>query len=108
MGAKDDEVPGEDISTPLDPPTFSPPVEMREEYLNNHKAEIDAMLADARADEWKPVMNVINHVRGTGAMYGFPAMGDAAERLAKAVESGQADSLEYMNEYARIVAATSL
>lgn len=108
MGENDGQKHRESTRIVLDPPTFSPPVEMREEYLNSHKAETDNMLDDARAGEWKPVMSIANHVRGTGAMYGFPAMGDAAESLVKAVENGYADSLDYLNEYVRVVRETTL
>lgn len=87
----------------IEPPTFSPPPEMRKSYLERHKAELDMMLDSAKNGEWKPVVNIGNHVRGTGAMYGFPNMGAAAEELIKAVQNGDANSLEYLEAYARAV-----
>lgn len=87
----------------LDPPTYAPPPEMRAAYLERRKSEIDALLDYARAGDWKPVMVVANHVRGTGAMYGFVAVGNAAEELAKAVQGGDANSLEFMEAYAKAV-----
>ena len=89
----------------LDPPTFSPPPEMRANYLGSRKAEIEDMLDHARNGEWKPVMNIANHVRGTGAMFGFENIGDAAENLVKAVQNGDAKSLEFMVKYAEAVGA---
>ncbi len=92
----------------LDPPTYSPPPEMRGAYLGRRKAELDALMDHARAGEWKPVMTVVNHVRGTGAMYGFFEIGDAAAGVVRAVQNGEANSLTVMEEYARIVADASL
>lgn len=87
----------------IDPPTFSPPKEMRAEYLEKRKNELDAMLFQARGGEWKPVMVIINHVRGTGAMYGFENIGNAAEEVGKAVQNGNAKSFELLERYAVIV-----
>ncbi len=87
----------------LSPPTFSPPPEMRAAYLDRRRREIDSLMDHARAGEWKPVMAAANHVRGTGAMYGFIAIGGAAEELVKAVQNGDAKSLEYMTNYANAV-----
>ncbi len=92
----------------IDPPTFSPPQEMRGAYLGRRKAEIDTLMDHARADEWKPVMTVVNHIRGTGAMYGFDGIGDAAANVVRAVQNGDANSLTVMEEYARIVNDASL
>ena len=87
----------------LDPPTFSPPPEMRAAYLDRRKGELDSLLDHAKEGEWKPVMMVANHVRGTGVMYGFSNIGRAAEELVRAVQQGDANSLEYMNHYAKAV-----
>lgn len=87
----------------LDPPTFSPPKEMRAEYLAERKAELDGMVDSARSGTWKPVMTIANHVRGTGAMYGFPNIGESAEALVKAVQNGYANSLTYLDAYAKAV-----
>lgn len=92
----------------LDPPTFTPPPEMRAAYLDKHKAEVDDLLDDARAGEWKPVMTAMNHVRGTGEMYGFHKIGEAAEAVVKAVQNGDANSLAFMEDYARIVGESSV
>lgn len=83
----------------LDPPTFSPSREMCAEYLAKRKSEVGDMLDSAREGEWKPVMTIANHVRGTGAMYGFPGIGDAAEALVKAVQNGYANSDSYLEAY---------
>lgn len=87
----------------IDPPTFSPPREMRSGYLNQRKSELEEMLVSARAGEWKPVLTIANHVRGTGAMYGFANIGDAAENLVKAVQNGDSKSIEWMEAYADAV-----
>ena len=87
----------------VDPPTFAPPPDMREGYLERRKAELEEMLDNARAGEWKPVVSIANHVRGTGAMYGFLNIGLAAENLVKAVQNGDAKSLQFMEDYARVV-----
>jgi hypothetical protein len=90
----------------LDPPTFSPPPEMRARYLEKRKAELDDLIDHARNGEWKPVMTVAGHVRGTGAMYGFENIGTAAENLVKAVQNGDAKSIEFMEKYAEAVNAS--
>ena len=90
-------------SVALEPPTFSPPREMRADYLEKRKNELDAMLFQARGDEWKPVMVIINHIRGTGAMYGFENIGNAAEEVGKAVQNGDSKSLELLERYAETV-----
>ncbi|MDR1744854.1 MAG: hypothetical protein LBS30_03775 [Planctomycetota bacterium] len=92
----------------LDPPTFSPTPEMRGAYLQRRKGELDALMDHARAGEWKPVMTIVNHIRGTGAMYGFPGIGDAAANVVRAVQNGDTNSLTVMEEYAGIVAGASV
>lgn len=92
----------------LDPPTYTPPPEMRAAYLDKRKAEIDTLMDHARAGEWKHVMTAVNHVRGTGEMYGFDKIGDAAEAVVKAVQNGDASSLTFMEDYARIVGESSV
>ena len=87
----------------IDPPTFSPPPEMRSKYLEERKSELDTLLVSAHAGEWKPVLTVANHIRGTGAMYGFANIGDAAENLVKAVQNGESKSIELMEIYADVV-----
>lgn len=87
----------------IDPPAFSPPREMRVGYLARRKDELELMLDQARAGEWKPVMTIINHVRGTGVMYGFDNMGLAAEEVMKAVQSGEAKSFALLEGYAKAV-----
>lgn len=87
----------------LHPPTFSPPADMRGEYLNRRKSEIEGMFDNARNGEWKPVVAIINHVRGSGVMYGFPNIGAAAEALSRAIQNGDGKSIEYLAEYARMV-----
>lgn len=87
----------------LDPPTFSPPSEMRKSYLNRRLAELDMLLDSARAGDWKPVASMGNHVRGTGAMYGFKNVGDAAEDLTRAIQNGASDCLDYLEKYATAV-----
>ena len=90
----------------LDPPTFSPPPEMRTRYLDSRKAELEDLIDHARNGEWKPVMNTVGHVRGTGAMFGFENIGTAAENLVRAVQNGDAKSLEFMEKYAEAVRAS--
>ena len=87
----------------LDPPTYSPTSELRAKYLQRHKDELESLRDHAEAEEWKPIMTIANHVRGTGAMYGFPDMGEAAENLVKAVQGGEANPMEYLEEYIKSV-----
>lgn len=87
----------------LDPPTFVPPPEMRGGYLARRRAELEAMFDSARAGVWKPVITIANHVRGTGRMYNFAAIGDAAENLAKAIQNGDMKCMEYLETYAKVI-----
>lgn len=87
----------------LDRPTFSPPPDMRGEYLERRKSEIDGMFDNARNGEWKPVLAIANHVRGSGAMYGFPNLGSAAEALSRAIQNGDEKSIDHLAEYAGVV-----
>lgn len=93
----------------LEPPTFSPPREMREEYLAARKNELDVLLFQAQENDWRTVMLTINHVRGSGAMYGFEAAGNAAEEVSKAVQNGDAKlSRAAMEAYADAVRNAAL
>lgn len=92
----------------IDPPAFAPPPKMRREYLEARKSELDALLFQAGGNDWKPVMLVINHVRGSGAMYGFGAVGSAAEEVFRAVQGGDAKSLELLQAYAEAVRGASV
>ncbi len=87
----------------IEPPTFSPPPEMRSGYLEQRKSELDAMLFQAGEGDWKPVMVIVRHVRGSGAMYGFEEIGNAAEIVRLAVQAGDANSLELLRRYADAV-----
>ncbi len=87
----------------IDPPTFTPPQEMRSGYLQRRREELEGLQYSAHLGDWKPVMNVVNHVRGTGAMYGFENIGAAAEQLVKAVQNGSAQSMELVAAYVRTV-----
>lgn len=88
----------------LDPPTFMPSPEMRAAYLQRHKNEVETLMEKARAGEWKTVYSVANHVRGSGAMYGFKNIGEAAENLSKAIQNGETNCFELLETYAGIVA----
>ncbi len=94
----------DDLKTTLDPPTYVPTPELRRGYLERRRAELGALTDSAGAGAWKPVLTALNHVRGTGAMYGFPAIGDAAEALVKAAQNGDADNMECFEAYVRAVA----
>lgn len=83
----------------LDPPTFSPPPEMRSSYVKMRCSELEAMEDTARNGVWKPVDLIANHVRGTAAMYGFAGIGEAAENLAKAIQNGDPKCLDYLQVY---------
>lgn len=87
----------------LTPPTFSPPPEMRAAYLEQRKTELESLLDHAQASEWKPVIAVANHVRGSGEMYGFKNIGEAAESLFRAIQNGDANSLGFLKTYATTV-----
>lgn len=87
----------------LDPPAFSPPPEMRQGYLAKRNAALENLLDSVREGGWKTVYAEVNHVRGTGAMYGFPNMGAAAEALFKAIQKGDAKCRDYLNEYVETV-----
>lgn len=103
MSLKSNAKKGDSVRIVLDPPTFSPPHDMRAAYLERRKAELETLLDHARAAEWKPVVAAANHVRGSGAMYGFKNIGDAAESLVRAVQNGDAKSLDFMEAYAKTV-----
>ncbi len=92
----------------LDPPTFSPTQEMREGYLEKRKGELDTLLFQARENEWRSVIVVVNHVRGSGAMYGFGAIGNAAGEVVKAIQNGDKKCGELLDAYAETVAGTTL
>ena len=61
------------------------------------------MLECAATADWKPIVTIVNHVRGTGAMYGFENIGDAAERVARAIQNGDAQSSELLDAYVQII-----
>lgn len=90
------------------PPTFSPPPEMRAAYLERHKREIDDLLEHARASEWKPVVAMANHVRGSAEMYGFKTLGDAADALNRAVQNGDVNSIRFLEAYAKVLSESSV
>ena len=87
----------------LDPPTFTPPGEMRAGYLERRRGELEEMLDNARQGVWKPVVAIANHVRGTGAMFGVANVGEAAENLVRAVQNGDSQSLGLLEEYVKTV-----
>ena len=99
MGSETNSARKDSVHIILDPPTFSPPPEMRKCYLDKRMEELDSMLDHARMDEWKPVVEIVSHVRGTGAMYGFKNIGDAAENVMRAVQNGEDGSLSCLEEY---------
>lgn len=76
---------------------------MRECYLVQRRAELEAMFDSAKVGVWKPVINIANHVRGTGSMYDFATIGTAAENLAKAIQNGDMKCTEYLEAYAKAV-----
>ncbi|MDR1613458.1 MAG: hypothetical protein LBT97_11860 [Planctomycetota bacterium] len=84
---------------------FHPSREMRQSYLDARKGELEAFLAFAKGNVWKEVIVAANHVRGTGAMYGFVNIGDAAEDLAKAIQNGDPKCLDLAFAYADAVSA---
>lgn len=84
-------------------PAFSPPQAMRAGYLERRRSEVDLLLVSARAGEWKPIITVVNHVRGSGAMYGFPNIGDAANDLVKAIQNGDPDSPKLLEIYIKAI-----
>lgn len=84
-------------------PAYSPSPELRSGYLERRRGELDMMIVSARAGEWKPIVAVISHVRGTGTMYGFANIGEAAENLGKAVQNGDPDSPALMDAYVKAV-----
>lgn len=94
---------GEITQAVLMPPTFSPPPEMRAAYLERHKSELETLLDHANANEWKPVIAVANHVRGSGEIYGFKNIGDAAENLFRAIQNGDVNSIRFLEAYAKVV-----
>lgn len=98
----------ETTTVAIDPPTFSPPPEMRAAYLQRHASEVEMLLVSARAGDWKPVVIAAGHVRGTGAMYGFPEMGEAAERLGRAIQNGDPHSFHHLETYVEVVKNSSV
>lgn len=92
----------------LETPTFSPPPGMRAEYLEKRRNELGELLFQAGENDWKPVSVAINHVRGSGAMFGFPEIGAAAEAVVHAVQNGDAKAAELLQAYADAVGGASV
>lgn len=88
-----------------DRPFFTPLPEMRRAYLAARQAELDILLSLARENVWKEVVTVAQHVRGSGAMYGFDGVGLAAENLSRAIQNGDQKCMDYMHAYAGAVNA---
>ncbi len=87
----------------LDPPAFSPPPEMRQDYLSKRNAALENLLDSVREGGWKIVYAEVNHVRGTGAMYGFPDLSTKAETLFRAIQKGDPKCREYLDDYVETV-----
>lgn len=87
----------------INPPTFSPPPEMRRQYLGRLQAQTSGMIGCGKVEDWKPVATIVNHVRGTGAMYGFTNIGNAAETLARAIQNGDSKRYQLLEAYANTV-----
>ncbi len=99
---------GDSTRITLEPPAFSPTREMRGEYLGKRKNEIDTLLFQAKENDWKGVILVLNHIRGSGAMYGFEAIGNAADDVVRAVQNGKTECRDLLRIYAGTVAAANL
>lgn len=84
-------------------PVFTLPSDMRQGYLSRRRGELEALTSSAKGNEWKYVIKLAQHVRGTGRMYGFDNIGDAAEELCKAIQSADPKCMEYVVRYAEAV-----
>ena len=84
-------------------PVFMPPPEMRRDYLKRRRSELDALLSSGRGNEWKYVVTFVQHVRGTGGMYGFVNIGDTAASLYRAIHAGDPNCMQHLESYARAV-----
>jgi hypothetical protein len=87
----------------LDPPTFAPPPEMRAEYLRRRREGLEDLLGKAERNDWKALAKTLNHVRGSGAMFGFAGIGVLAEELTKAAQNGEAGCQELLEKYVKAV-----
>ncbi|MDR1535143.1 MAG: Hpt domain-containing protein [Planctomycetota bacterium] len=92
----------------LDPPAFAPPLEMREAYLRRRRDELGELRQGAGRGDWLLVRITANHVRGTGAMYGFPDIGSAADKLADALQNEDSGCRDCLENYVRAVNESSL
>lgn len=87
----------------LDPPTFAPPPEMRSDYLRRRREELEELLESSRGNDWRAVANIVHHVRGSGAMFGFAGIGELAEELVKAAQDGDSGRQELLEMYVKAV-----
>ncbi|MDR3211610.1 MAG: Hpt domain-containing protein [Planctomycetota bacterium] len=82
---------------------FTVPPEMRKEYLERRQAELDALQSSASGNEWKYVFKILQHVRGTGGMFGFDSIGNAAEQVCHGIQNADLHCLQLMEDYIRTV-----
>ena len=90
-------------SKPMDPPPFSPPEDMRRHYLERRRNELTDLREKARNKDWRLVMKSVHNVRGSGAMYGFPGIGEAAAKLDFALQENSADVEALLESYVETV-----
>lgn len=84
-------------------PLFSPSADMRRGYLTRRRGELAALVSSAKGNEWKYVVIIAHHVRGTGSMFGFPNIGETAENLCRAIQNAEPNCMDYVNLYAKAV-----
>ena len=84
-------------------PVFTPSLDMRRDYLNRRRSELEALLNSGRGNEWKYVSPIAHHIRGTGGLFGFDHICEAAENLAQAIQNADPNCMQYLELYAKAV-----
>ena len=99
---------GEENRPPISPllavrPIFAPSFDMRRDYLNRRRSELEALLNSGRGNEWKYVIPLAHNIRGTAGLFGFDSICEAAENLASAIQNADPLCMHYLEIYAKAV-----
>lgn len=99
MTSAENDMSASDARLLAEKPVYVVPREMRAEYLAHRRSELDALISSAKGNEWKYVITIAHNVRGTGRMYGFDNIGDAAEELHKAIQNADSNCYRFVEKY---------